>query len=93
MGCEEMDHPEGVNDLIPTTPFDDGPAAVVEIDPSTLPADYEIGFGFYYRYMYRLPARVELSLARENWLGVAGISENGDYGTFSNAGDRALTVF
>jgi hypothetical protein len=43
--------------------------------------------------MFRLPVRVELSLARENWLGVAGLTENGDYGTFTNPGDRALTVF
>jgi hypothetical protein len=88
-----MDHPDGLNELIPTTPFDDIPAAVVEIDPSTLGADYEIGFGFYYRYLYRLPSRVELSFARENWLGVAGLTENGDYGTFANPGDRKLTVF
>jgi hypothetical protein len=43
--------------------------------------------------MFRTPERVELSFARENWLGIAGISENGDYGMFDNAGDRALTVF
>jgi hypothetical protein len=55
--------------------------------------DYELGFGFYYRYMFRLPGRVELELARENWLGIAGITENGDYGMFSNAGDRKLTAF
>lgn len=43
--------------------------------------------------MFRLPARVELELAREEWLGIAGVSENGDYGTFGAAGDRCLTVF
>jgi hypothetical protein len=43
--------------------------------------------------MFRLPERVELTFARENWLGIAGISENGDFGTSENAGDRALTVF
>jgi hypothetical protein len=56
-------------------------------------ADYEIGFGFYYRYMFRMPETVELSFARENWLGLAGLTENGDYGTNTNAGDRSLTVF
>jgi len=43
--------------------------------------------------MFRLPARVELDLARNTWLGIAGISENGDYGTFEAAGDRKLSVF
>jgi hypothetical protein len=43
--------------------------------------------------MMRLPGRVELSFARENWLGIAGMSENGDFGTSDAAGDRALTVF
>jgi len=80
--------------LIPSTPNDDGPATtVVEVDPATLPVDYEIGFGFFYRYLYRLPASVELSMARENWLGIAGLTENGDYGTFANPGDRKLTCF
>jgi len=43
--------------------------------------------------MFRLPGRVELEFARSNWLGIAGISENGDFGTSESAGDRALTVF
>jgi hypothetical protein len=43
--------------------------------------------------MFRLPGRVELSFARENWLGLAGISENGDFGPSEADGDRALTVF
>lgn len=79
--------------MIPTSPNDSGPALEVDIDISTFGDDYEIGYGFYYRYLYRLPGRVELSLARENWLGIAGLTENGDYGTFENAGDRYLTVF
>jgi hypothetical protein len=45
-------------------------------------SNYELGFGFYYRYLFRMPERVELSLSRENWLGIAGFSENGDYGKF-----------
>lgn len=79
--------------MIPTTPTNSTPAAEVEVDPTTLPDDYEIGFGFYYRYLHRLPVRVEISVPRNNWLGVAGVSENGDYGTFGDAGDRGLTVF
>jgi len=43
--------------------------------------------------MFRLPARVELAFARENWLGLAGISETGDYGSMEKEGDRALSVF
>jgi hypothetical protein len=79
--------------LIPTTPTDPNPAFEVTVDPTTLPSDYEIGYGFYYRYLFRLPSRVELGLSRENWLGICGLSETGDFGTFSNPGDRALTVF
>jgi len=82
-----------MGDLIPSSPSDHNPAAQIDINPSDLGDDYVIGFGFYYRYLLRLPGRVSLSLARGNWLGIAGMSENGDYGTFSNAGDRALTVF
>jgi hypothetical protein len=32
--------------------------------------------------MLRLPERIELELPRKNWLGIAGISENGDFGPF-----------
>jgi hypothetical protein len=79
--------------LIPCTPSQEEPAARIDIDTSDLDLYYEIGFGFYYRYLYRLPERVELDLARNNWLGIAGFSENGDFGQFNEAGDRALTVF
>jgi len=79
--------------LKPSEPTYDKPAAEYEIDTKKLGDNYEIGFGFYYRYMFRLPGRVELSLAREKWLGIAGLSENGDYGDFSKPGDRSLTVF
>jgi hypothetical protein len=41
----------------------------------------------------RMPSRVELETLRESWLGIAGITENGDFGTYESAGDRALTVF
>lgn len=40
-----------------------------------------------------MPKRVELAVARENWLGIAGISEKGDYGNFQEAGDRKLAIF
>jgi hypothetical protein len=43
--------------------------------------------------MFRLPGRVELELARNNWLGIAGLTENGDFGTSEYAGDRKLSVF
>jgi hypothetical protein len=43
--------------------------------------------------LFRLPIRVETQLPRDNWLGIAGLSENGDYGDDSNPGDRALSVF
>lgn len=79
--------------MIPTNPNDDEPAFVTPVDPNDLSDDYEIGYGFYYRYLFRLPGRVELELARENWLGIAGLTETGDFGTFNDAGDRALTVF
>jgi len=92
-GCEEEPHPEGLSDLIPSTPYDESAAAVIDIDVSELPHSYEIGFGFYYRSLIRMPVRVELDLVRKEWLGIAGFSENGDYGRFDEAGDRALTLF
>jgi hypothetical protein len=80
--------------LIPTTPTDDEPAIKIDLDKELCDGeDYEIGFGFYYRFLYRLPERIELSLPRENYLGIAGISENGNYGSDAAAGDRVLTVF
>jgi hypothetical protein len=93
LDCVEEPHPEGLDDLIPTYPSNPTPAATIEVDVDSLPVNYQIGFGFYYRYLYRLPERVELDLARKEWLGIAGFSENGDFGKFDNAGDRALTVF
>jgi len=40
-----------------------------------------------------MPSRVELSLPRNEWLGIAGISENGDYGSSEEYGDRVLSLF
>jgi hypothetical protein len=51
--------------LIPTYPSNPEPAARIDIDVNSLPVNYEIGFGFYYRYLYRMPERVELDLARK----------------------------
>lgn len=80
-------------DLIPVESYDDIPPVQVDIDPSTLSDDYEIGFGFYYKFLSRLPSRVEVGLPRENWLGIAGITETGDYGNSEHAGDRVLSCF
>jgi hypothetical protein len=90
--CIEEPHPTGLDELVPSTPSMDAPAAVVTIDPNTLADNYEIGFGFYYRYLFRNPERVEFSLARDNYLGIAGISENGDYTKSEKAGDKVLAV-
>jgi hypothetical protein len=79
--------------LIPCGPSFTTPAAQVDVNLEDLEEQYEIGFGFYYRSLFRLPERVELSFPRDNWLGLAGLTENGDFGTFANAGDRSLTVF
>jgi hypothetical protein len=79
--------------LIESKPDDDKPAIELKVPVTPTKSGYEIGFGFYYRYMFKLPAKVDLDLARKNWLGIAGMSENGDYGTFSEAGDRCLSVF
>jgi len=70
-----------IDDLIPSTPDDTDPT-IIDIDPNTLEDNYEIGFGFFYRYLFRMPKRVEINVARENWLGIAGITEKGDYGNF-----------
>lgn len=66
--------------MIPSDANSDKPAAKVVLDPKKLKDDYEIAFGFYYRYMFRNPVRVELELSRKEWLGIAGLTENGDYG-------------
>lgn len=62
--------------LIPVETYDETPAVEIEIDPETLDDDYEIGYGFWYKYLLRLPSRVELDSARENWLGIAGLTED-----------------
>lgn len=88
-----IDEPHTVlDDLIPVTPSDEEPVARVDIDVNTLPEHYELGFGFYYRYLFRLPERVDFTLARQNWLAIAGISENGDYIKAEKAGDRVLSL-
>jgi hypothetical protein len=50
-----MPSPDGLNDLIPVDPYMNVPAAQVDGLLEELTEDYEIGFGFYYRYMFRLP--------------------------------------
>jgi len=79
--------------LIPSDANSPKPAAKVVLDPKKLKDDYEIAFGFYYRYMFRNPVRVELELSRKEWLGIAGLTENGDYGEQDSLGDRKMTVF
>lgn len=53
--------------LIPVETYDENPAVEIEIDPDTLDDEYEIGYGFWYKYLLRLPSRVELSSPRLNW--------------------------
>jgi len=79
--------------LIGVHSYDDEPAVQIDIDPSTLDDDYEIGFGFYYKFLFRLPKRIELDLPREEWLGIAGMTETGDYAADDAPGDRNLSSF
>jgi len=79
--------------LIEVSSASDEPAVQIDIDPTTLDDDYEIGFGFYYKFLFRLPERIELDLPRNEWLGIAGMTETGDYAADDQAGDRALSVF
>jgi hypothetical protein len=84
---------DDTEDLIEVTVYDEAPRVEINIDPSTLADDYEIGFGFYYKFMFRLPVRIEEDFPRGSWLGIAGLSENGDYGADSAAGDRVISMF
>lgn len=79
--------------LIPVETNDENPAVKIEINTEDLADNYQIGYGFWYKYLFRLPSRVELESARENWLGIAGLTEHSDYGSSENAGDRSLAVF
>jgi hypothetical protein len=79
--------------LIPVESHDEDPALEVEIDKDSLSDDYQIGYGFWYKFLFRLPSRVENSLPRENWLGIAGLTEGNDYGSTNAPGDRKLVVF
>lgn len=79
--------------LIPVETNDSEPALEVEIDPESLSDDYTIGYGFWYKFLFRLPSRIELEVPRENWLGIAGLTEGTDYGSTEEAGDRKLVVF
>jgi hypothetical protein len=93
IACEKLPEVPEIEDLIPVTPYNETAVVEVPIDPRSLSKNYEIGYGFYYRFMWRLPERIELSLSREKWLGIAGLSENGDYGKIENHGDRVLSMF
>jgi hypothetical protein len=90
--CEKTVVVEEV-ELIPVESYEADPAVSVEIDITSLTDDYTIGFGFYYKFLFRLPSRVEVSLPRENWLGIAGLTETGDYGASDAPGDRTLSIF
>jgi hypothetical protein len=79
--------------LIPVESNEEEPALEVDIDPESLSENYQIGYGFWYKFLFRLPSRVELESPRENWLGIAGLTEDYDYGASENPGDRKLAVF
>jgi hypothetical protein len=65
-------------------------SSLTDIDPFTLSDHYSIGFGFYYKFLLSLPARVEQYASKEDWLGIAGLSETVDYGNDDTEWDRAL---
>lgn len=52
----------------------------------------EYSFSFYFRYSHFVPEARGVSWQRGNWLGIAGITETGDYSP-TGWGDRALALF
>jgi len=62
---------------IPTNP-EDNPQIEVPVPDSIVPDVTEYGFGFWMRFHFRIPERLDVNVARANYLAVAGVSENAD---------------
>jgi hypothetical protein len=45
------------------------------------------------RFHYRIPERLDINVARNSFLAVAGVSENGDWTKSQECGDRSLSVY
>jgi hypothetical protein len=45
------------------------------------------------RFHYRIPERLDINVARNSHLAVAGVSENGDWTRSQEIGDRALACY
>lgn len=72
-----------------------GPNPQVEVEvPENQVGDIsEYGFGLWFRFQYRIPERLDINVARNSFLALAGISENGDWTQSQECGDRSLAVY
>lgn len=73
--------------------YGDNPQVEIDVPDNQVEDVTEYGFGGWVRFQYRVPIYLPISVARNNWLSMAGISENGDWTQQQEAGDRALAVF
>lgn len=73
----------------------DGPNPQVEVDvPDNQLGDVtEYSFGYWFRFHYRIPTYLPINTARNNFLAMAGVTENNDWSDTSECGDRALAVY
>jgi hypothetical protein len=87
---------ENCNVVIPEgeIPYD-GPNPQVEVDvPDNQVGDVtEYSFGYWFRFHYRIPTYLPINIARNNFLAMAGVTENDDWTDNSECGDRALAIY
>jgi len=71
----------------------DAPQVSVEVPDNHIGDVTEYGFGYWFRFQYRYPAYLPINTARNNFLAMAGVTENDDWTDSTNCGDRALAVY
>jgi len=72
---------------------DDTPEVEVQVPDNIVPDVTEYAYGFWFRFQYRIPQRLDIQIARNSYLAVAGVSENDGWSQASNPGDRALATY
>ena len=72
---------------------DEIPQVEVRVPDSIVPDVTEYGFGFWFRFHFRIPERLDINTARNNFLAMAGVTENNDWTNSQECGDKALSIY
>lgn len=77
---------------IPSDPTKN-PQVEVEVPTGQVGDVTEYSYGYWFRFQYRIPETLDINVARNSFLAMAGVSENNDWTITQNCGDRALATY